>query len=192
MVESIKYQLSHLTDFGGRDARQTFWYYVLFLIVLQFLIGMIAAIPMYIEMFSDAMDAARSGVDTNTMEANMMVGISGSLQQQATIGAVIGLLVIGLFLAAFVRRLHDAGFSGWWAALPVALQLGAIWASFEVLDIVSEAMRTMGDDPGAMRAMQSETIGYSLLGWVGYLVVIIFGVMKSDGPNRYGQEPVRC
>ncbi len=191
MIESIKYQLSHLADFGGRDARQTFWYYVLFLIVLQFLISMIVAIPMYIEMFSGAMDAARSGVDTDTMEANMMAGISGSLPQQVTIGAVIGLLIIGLFLAAFVRRLHDAGFSGWWAALPVALQLGAIWASFEVLDIMSEAMRTMGDDPGAMQAMQSETIGYSLLGWIGYLVVIIFGVMKSDGPNRYGHEPVR-
>jgi hypothetical protein len=35
MLGAIKYNLSHLLDFSGRDARQTFWYYVLFLVMLD-------------------------------------------------------------------------------------------------------------------------------------------------------------
>jgi uncharacterized membrane protein YhaH (DUF805 family) len=40
--------------------------------------------------------------------------------------------------------------------------------------------------------MQTQMGAYGLVGWIGYIVVIIFGVMRStDGPNQYGDEPVR-
>ena len=34
MLGAIKYNLANLTNFSGRDARQTFWYYVLFLVII--------------------------------------------------------------------------------------------------------------------------------------------------------------
>ena len=41
-------------------------------------------------------------------------------------------------------------------------------------------------------AMQAEMGLPGMVGYIGYLVVIIFGVLKSeDGPNQYGEEPVR-
>ncbi|MBD3814359.1 MAG: DUF805 domain-containing protein, partial [Betaproteobacteria bacterium] len=62
MLGSIKYNLANLANFNGRDARQTFWYYVLFLVVIQFGAGIIAAIPMYSQIFSSAFNGAQSGM----------------------------------------------------------------------------------------------------------------------------------
>ena len=45
MLGSIRYNLANILNFHGRDARPTFWYYVLFLFILQVAIGMVAAIP---------------------------------------------------------------------------------------------------------------------------------------------------
>jgi uncharacterized membrane protein YhaH (DUF805 family) len=34
--------------------------------------------------------------------------------------------------------------------------------------------------------------GWSMISWIGIIVVIVFGVMKSQGgPNAYGDAPVR-
>ena len=60
MLGAIKYNLKHLLDFSGRDARQTFWYYILFLVVLQFLVGMIAIIPSMVTIMGDTFTAAIS------------------------------------------------------------------------------------------------------------------------------------
>jgi uncharacterized membrane protein YhaH (DUF805 family) len=43
MLASIKYNLSHLLDFSGRDARQTFWYYVLFLFIVYWFVLALSA-----------------------------------------------------------------------------------------------------------------------------------------------------
>ena len=40
MFEAIKYNLAHLADFTGREDRPTFWWYVLFLLVLDILLGL--------------------------------------------------------------------------------------------------------------------------------------------------------
>jgi len=38
---------------------------------------------------------------------------------------------------------------------------------------------------------QSQMAPYGLIGLIGYIAVLIFGIMKStDGPNRYGEAPV--
>lgn len=191
MLGSIKYNLSHLTDFSGRDARQTFWYYVLFLVVIQFVLAMVAAIPMYIDMFTSAFDAARAGVDTDQTEAIMMGSMSGALEQQMWVGMVLTIVATLLFIAAFVRRLHDGGFSGWWAVVPLFTQVIALWVSFETIDMMQSAMGDVAaGDSTAMLDAQGEMLAYSVVGYIGYLVVIVFGVMKSQGPNQYGEESV--
>ena len=194
MLAAIRYNLAHLTHFTGRDARQTFWYYVLFLVVIQIGVGIIASIPMYIEMIGGAVDAAKAGVPEDRMMASMMAQVAGGIRTQMLIGAGVSVITALLFVAAFVRRLHDGGFPSWIAAVPVIVVLASNALNLATLDTMLAAMRKAlaTGDPAQIQALQSDMAPYSLLGWIGYLVVIGFGVLKSQpGPNRYGDAPVR-
>lgn len=197
MIDAIKYSLANVTNFEGRDARQTFWYYVLFLVVLQFLVSIIASIPMYVTMFSAIFDAASQGADPEIAVQAMIGDMVEQVRVQVIVGMVIGVIVALLIIASFVRRLHDAGFSGWIVLLPLATQAFSMIYSFTYLDrmeeLMIESMSTVatggGNDP---LAMQAEMGGFGLVGWIGYIIVIIFGCLKSqDGPNKYGDAPVR-
>ena len=46
MLKAIKHGLGNLLNFGGRDARQAFWYYVLFVYLVMTAISMIVIVPM--------------------------------------------------------------------------------------------------------------------------------------------------
>ncbi|QFT77904.1 DUF805 domain-containing protein [Erythrobacter sp. THAF29] len=198
MLNSIKYNLSHLTDFSGRDARQTFWFYVLFLVIVNFAIGLISSIPLYIGMAGQLIDAASSGSSGadrgDEIAAGMVESMSGYIETQAWIAAAVAVVMVGLLLASFVRRLHDGGFPGWIAAIPVATQL--FTAVYNIM-VVDDVIAIMGDmmkpeNQANAMAMQAEVAPYSWVAWIGYLVVIGFGVVGSNqGPNKYGGEPVR-
>ena len=193
MINSVRYNLSSLTDFSGRDARQTFWFYILFVFVVQYAIGIAVALPMIVSIFTTTFDAVSSGADPDTLSAEMLEGMTGYLELQMWVSAIVSLVAVLLVVAAFVRRLHDAGFSGWIAAIPVATQIFSVGYSIvmfdEIMAIAAESMNPA--NPANPAAMQIEAHPLSLVGWVGYLVVIGFGVLKSQhGPNRYGGEPV--
>lgn len=191
MLEAIKYNLSNLTNFHGRDARATFWWYVLFLVVAQFVVGMIASLPLVISTMGSAYDAAQSGVDAAQMEAQMMAGMADSIGTSMWISAFTAIATALLLLASFVRRLHDAGFSGYLAAIPMITQATSFWASIDSIDAVKELMRSAGSAV-ELQQMQSEiTLSWvNYVGWAGFLVVIGFGIIKSqDGANQYGEEP---
>jgi uncharacterized membrane protein YhaH (DUF805 family) len=198
MGGSIKYNLSHLLDFSGRDARQTFWYYVLFLVLVEYAIAMAAAIPMMAGAMSTAFEAARSGASEQDLQATMTGQMTGMMGGILWVSIATRTLMTLLLLAAFVRRLHDSNKSGWWAALAVAGQLFGIFVAIQTMSIMpqlfQDAMSAQGDPlklQGLMRH-RSEFAGYGLIGWIATLVVIGFGVLKStDGPNRYGEAPVR-
>ena len=194
MLGSIKYCLAHLTDFSGRDARQTFWYYVLFLFILQFVIGIIIAIPMYVSIFSTVFEGISEGGDPGLMIERMATQLAGQMRFQIVANSILAILSTLFFIAAFVRRLHDAGFTGWIAAIPVATQVfGVVYAFMTmeaVLEVMVEAMNPANQQNAY--AMQMEAAPYTAVVYIGYLVVIGFGVLKSqDGPNRYGEAPVR-
>lgn len=193
MLGAIKYNLANLTNFSGRDARQTFWYYVLALVVLQFVVGIAVAIPMYVAIFNSVFDAIANGADPDMATASMMADMSEHLSFQVLASAAVSIFTTLLFVAAFVRRLHDAGFSGWIALIPVATQMFSVIYSYMMLDQVMEAM-VMAADPANQAnayAAQLEVAPWSVVGYIGYIVVIIFGSLKSqNGPNQYGDKPV--
>lgn len=198
MLNSIKYNLSHLTDFNGRDARQTFWFYVLFLVVLQFAIGLISSIPLYVGMFNEIVSAIKSGANEAEMSAEMMSrmaeSMAGYMRIQVWISAGMAIVTVGLLLASFVRRLHDGGFPGWIAAVPAATELFSAAYSIVIIDDVIAVMGQAMDpaNAGETMTLQQEVAPYSAVAWIGYLVVIGFGVLKSQaGSNAYGAEPVR-
>ncbi|MFV0643485.1 MAG: DUF805 domain-containing protein [Sphingomonadaceae bacterium] len=197
MMNTIKYQLSHLTSFNGRDARQTFWYYILMLFVVQMIVSIIAALPMYFSMFGAIIEVGSQGgaaMDEQQIQALMFASMAGQMKTQAWISFFVGVAMCLLMVAAFVRRLHDAGYSGWIAAIPVATYLFSLGYTALFVDDFIKAMGEMmtSSDPSQIMAMQGAMGWQSLISWIGIIIVIVFGVMKSTpGPNPYGDEPVR-
>jgi uncharacterized membrane protein YhaH (DUF805 family) len=193
MWDAIKYNLANLTNFAGRDARQTFWYYVLLLVVAKFVLGMLFAIPLMVEAFAGAMAAARSGADPEQIGPAMMSRMGGAMGQQIWLGAAVELVMIGLLAAACVRRLHDSGKPGAIAVIPIAAKLIGIAISFTLIDDVARLM-ALAADPASREqfvAEQRHLTALGLVNWIGPIIVIGFGVLKSDpGPNRYGERPV--
>jgi uncharacterized membrane protein YhaH (DUF805 family) len=198
MLGAIKYNLTHLLDFSGRDARQTFWYYVAFLVVLNVVIGIVVYIPAMVSSVGTAMEAAQAGAGEQEVQARMMAQMQDTLGTTMWISIGISAAMPLLLIAAFVRRLHDAGKPGWWALLPLAMQAASIAVSIRISGEMQAMMRealTVGNDPAKLQSVmahQSEYAAYGLIGWLGILIVVGFGVLRStDGPNRYGAEPVR-
>ncbi|WP_052769001.1 DUF805 domain-containing protein [Aurantiacibacter marinus] len=191
MIDAIKYNFGKLGDFSGRDGRPTFWWYVLFLVVAQFVLGMLASIPLIIAGMGTALDAAQSGAGQEQMQAEMFTGMADAMGTQIYISAAISVVFILMLAASFVRRLHDGGFSGYLALVPIALQIIAIGGSIAMIDSMG-AIFAAAADPAEMERLQAQlTLHWSnIAGWLAMLFVIGFGVMKSqDGPNRYGEMP---
>ena len=91
--------------FNGFASRSEFWWPVLSLAIIQFVLFILAAIG-----------------------GAMMSADTGGGSAVAAIGTIFGLIFYGLLIlfslavivpaiAVTVRRLHDAGFSGWWYLL---------------------------------------------------------------------------
>ncbi len=194
MLGAIKYNLSHLLDFNGRDARQTFWYYVLFLVIVQFAISMLATIPIMARMFQVIFEQAQANASEAVVAAQIQATMGGMMGDMIWLSVALAVAQTVLLLAAFVRRLHDSDKSGWWAALAVLGQAAGIFAAIRIAELMPEMM-PMSNDPAAIQQMierQSDFSAYSAAGWLGTIVVVGFGILKStDGPNRFGEEPVR-
>lgn len=197
MIGAIKYNLANLTNLEGRDARQTFWFYVLFLVITQFVVGIIAAIPMYVSMATNIYDAVSQGANEQAAMQAMVGDMVGQIKVQMIVSMVISVIVALMLVASFVRRLHDGSFPGWIVTVPLATQAVSMYYTISSMDRIEELMMssladaatTGASDP---MALQAEMGGFGMIGWIGYIVVIIFGAWKSvEGPNKYGEAPVR-
>lgn len=190
MIEAIKYNLANLTNFEGRESRPTFWWYVLFLIVVQYVISFIATVPMVFGAMGSAFDAVQSGASEQTMQADMFSAMADSMRTVMWVGVVLGVIAALMIVAAFVRRLHDSGRSGYWAIIPMVTQAIAMIASVRMMGQIEEIFTTaISSDPAQLQQMQADLMLQSggWVGYIGYLVVIVFGVWSSDpGPNKYG------
>lgn len=192
MWGAMKYHAAHLADFNGRDARQTFWYWFLFLFLLNMAIGLVVSVPTIMSGMASSMAAARGG-DPAAAQAAMALQMAETIRPMILVGVVLGVFNVGLIAASFVRRLHDSGKPALWAWLAGALYLANLALSWVNADRVVAMMRAAaetGARPGF--PMPAQLAWASVLGYVPMIIVIVFGVMKSDpGPNRYGEEPVR-
>ncbi|MFC0203109.1 DUF805 domain-containing protein [Novosphingobium soli] len=191
MFAAIRYNLANLANFKGRQGRSSFWFYILFLVVIQIAISFVISIAMTGPMMADIFSAAQQGASEGAMQEQMFERLAGMMRASAWTSAVLSLVMCALIVAAFTRRLHDSNKPGWIAALAVLIQLAAIALQVSSIDKavkVITAART-GDLAGVQEAQASLMINGSL-GWVPVLMVIVFGAWpSSDGANRYGPEP---
>ncbi len=193
MFGAIGHNLRNLTNFSGRDARQTFWFYVLAIAILRFVAGLAVSIPMMIGMFSGAFSAAQNGVSPDAMRQHMMGSVGAYLPMMLWTGLAIGVLSAVLLAASFVRRLHDSDLSGWWALLPLGLYAVVLARMPGQIARAMEVMNSMAATPGFRpdpTAMMREQGGLAFLVYVPVLLIIFAGVRGStSGPNRFGDEP---
>ena len=178
MLEAIKYNLAHLADFSGREDRPTFWWYVLFLVILDIVLGLILSGSMAAGGISAAYHAAQSGASQEALQAQMMQQMGGNLGTMMWVSSGFKLLITALSVAAFVRRLHDSNNSGWWAALAVAAQVAALAVALSMAGQIETMMASMasGDLTPAIEA-RAQMSRLGLLGWIAPIVVLVFGVM---------------
>jgi uncharacterized membrane protein YhaH (DUF805 family) len=192
MLTAIKYNLAHLTDFHGRDARSTFWYYVLFIVLVQIALSLLISVPLTGAMVGDAVVGAQQGVPEAEMQARIMGRMAGMIRASMWLSVALTLLTTLLLVASFTRRLHDSGKPGWIAGLTALLQLAALGLTIASLDdMIAMTAAAQSGDLGALQGMQGKLMLQSLLGWAATIVLIVFGVWPSTpGENRYGAQPV--
>jgi uncharacterized membrane protein YhaH (DUF805 family) len=200
MLRITRYNLTHLLDFTGRDARPTFWYYVLFLFLVNIAIGMVLGFVLVGGLISAAIDAAQTGASEQEMQARMSAQMGGMMAGVVWYSLVANIIMSLLLAASFVRRLHDSNSSGWWGLLVLAAQVAGFVVSLQMMDGMQQIMAEMMSRTEPMSQaeiqilmqQQSEMGRIGLVGWIAPLVVIVFGVMDStDGPNKFGEGPVR-
>ena len=192
MLEAIKYNLAHLVDFSGREDRPTFWWYVLFLVILDIVLGIIVSGPMVVGGVSSAFSAAQSGASDAEVQARVLQQMAPHMVTMMWVSGGIKLLMTALVAAAFVRRLHDSNSSGWWAALAVGAQVVTLAIALSMVGNIEGTMAAIASSGDTSPAVlqQVEISRLSLLGWIAPLLVLVFGVLKSSpGPNRYGEAP---
>jgi uncharacterized membrane protein YhaH (DUF805 family) len=194
MLGALKYALANLLNFEGRDARQTFWYYVLLLYIATIAVTFLAAIPAYVRMISGMVKTVTLHPDDPTAMTGLMASSMGELMSSMmwlSFGTAIFTML--LLAASLVRRLHDSDLSGYWALLPAACQLGALSMLPQQIGHMTTMVEGMySPDPAvAMSAFQNQFQLAGMIGWIPWIALIAFGVRKSTpGPNRYGQSPV--
>ena len=191
MLQAIRYNLANLTRFSGRDRRQNFWLYVLFLVIVQALVSFAVSLPILGAMMSEAFDAARAGASEAELQARMMAQASGSVGTSTWVSAISSLLLIVLLAASFTRRLHDSGKPGWIAAIAALLQLASIAIALASVEQATQiVLAAQTGDLETLHQMQREVALQGMIGWLPMLVVLVFGLWPSTpGPNRYGEEP---
>lgn len=177
MGDAIKHCMANLANFDGRDSRATFWWWVLCVVVVTVLLSMVSGLVFAASSMGDAFQSAAAGVDEAQIEAEMMQGMAGSLGTQAWIGAGISLLGIALLIASFVRRLRDAGLPVLIAAIPVATVLYSSWNSVSVASQAADIMAS--GDVQAVNEFALATAGAGMVGWIGYIVVIVGGLLPT-------------
>lgn len=177
MGDAIRYGLSNLTNFAGHDDRPRFWYYVLFLVLLNVAIGLIVGIVFTAGSVGGAIDAASNGATEAEVQARVLKELSGTLTTQAWIGVITSLVTLALYIAAFVRRLRDAALPVAIAVIPVATTL---FSAYHNLRSTAELQAVMATgDPVAINQVAMDSAGWGMIGWLGYLVIVVCGAIPT-------------
>ena len=113
-MESIQTCISKYATFSGRAQRSEFWWFMLFLLIAQIVLGLI-----------DSMIFPPTEV--MNMASSMQDGMSFSFSYQPQpITAIFLLAMLLPNIGVGVRRLHDTGRSGWWLLIGLIPLIGLI------------------------------------------------------------------
>lgn len=172
-IAAVKAGFRQYIRFSGRATRPEFWWWMLFIILANIVLGII-----------DRIIERATGVEDLTV-----------------LGIIFGLATLLPGLAVTARRLHDIGKSGWWQ-LVWYLVLGVPWAVAIVMFIIlflafGKSWDWATADPANFAAIIADLLP-ALLAFIVAAAVslglviwaIIWLVRPGDpGANRYGPDP---
>ena len=177
MGEAIKPCAANLANFDGRDARSTFWWWVLLVVIVAFVISFVTSVVFVASAMTGAFQSAAGGVDEAQLQIEMMQATAEGMETQFWIGSLISIVGLGLVIATFVRRLRDAGLPVLIAIVPVVTMLWSLYAGYGQISEISELMAA--GDIFAVEDFAASAAATSLIGYVGYLVVIVCGLIPT-------------
>lgn len=167
-TEAVRSGLSNYVTFSGRARRPEYWWFVLFVFLGTLVFSLL--------------DAALFGVDPVTDESRSI--LSGLFQ----LATFLPLLAVGW------RRMHDAGYPGWYLLLPMVVSLGSVFFIMTGVFTVSLVQNATGN-PDALAGPAS------FLGLTGILILSVIQLIlfvlivwwltrpSQPGANEYG-DPV--
>lgn len=189
ILNLIRYNLTNLLNFSGRDSRADFWPYVAFVVGIMFVGMMAIMVPMMADLFGKMRQFAAAHPDQATVESGpgtYSISIQGNHPElmpdmTAITGgfSIVCLAVICLLAAAVVRRLHDRGKSGAWGLMPLPF----LATGFAMMPkIFAEPV----SDMTLFNALFFNNLVY--LASLGLLIAFLAGESEKT-ENRYGPPP---
>ena len=180
-------------DYGARARRAEFWLFVFFCIAVSTVAGIINPYNRAVWSFMVGLFGHSFG-----MTGENLAEIEALVERYPQPGVFSILLSIAMYLFGVavtiplitlaIRRLHDRNMRGWWLLSPLAFVVAPmvvilltiiIIVTFNELIFLAKGLVFMG---GAF------VIGYfaSLLA-----LLVMFCLKGTDGPNRFGDDPLR-
>ncbi len=114
--EAIKVCFSKYADFSGRARRSEYWWFQLFL----FLVQLPVQIVFWVLYFAAFVPVLAQADANGTIPESAFEDLNwGPIVVGIVLAVIVGLALFLPTLAVTVRRLHDTGRSGWWVLLSV-------------------------------------------------------------------------
>jgi uncharacterized membrane protein YhaH (DUF805 family) len=163
--EELLDSVNRMFDFSGRSTRRQFWYFIAFCIVISALVPILGT-----SMSEPAMLADPVAIDVGQVLSDYM------LRQ----GLLFAVFLIPL-MSVTTRRLHDAGWSGLWAAPLLILHLAVFLLQAKVL--ADSVQLTSPEQSPFYGTFKTLTLFYN----AATIGIVILCVLKSDPcANGYG------
>lgn len=179
MIESIKYHLSHIADFAGREGRTTFWLWLLAVAIVNILVSVGMGVATAASAIGTAFEVAKQGeaaVETAVME--QMMPNMGLLVWTGIAMSAFNCVVMG---AAIVRRLRDGGLPALLVLIPLVAVVLSSWFAIEQIGSMQDLVREAMADGGDLSAIEEQAGFKSLVGWIPLLFTLAIGFVPSRG-----------
>ena len=166
---------SKLFTFKGRARRSEYWYFMLFLIILQ---GVMMAGG---EIFDTLISIGQS------QGADVTIKFAGSYMQKILLWV---LYFMGLTVT--VRRLHDVDCNGWFVLLLYVLPIIITEIEISSLYSVGVAFDSATVSPNVMAGTLKSHLMIIFFVTIALIAsIIIYCKPGTEGPNSYGPDPIR-
>lgn len=196
IMAAVRRGLRGALDFSGRDTRQQFWPYAIFLFIAKSGLTYLAMIPDMMRMMT--------GVQRVIEQAQRGQAAGGSGQAPFPSGtqpippelipdftntmiwsSILTVIAMLLLATAVTRRLHDRDKRGFWGLMPLPF---AVFGLALAPQAFQDGMMTManGAPPSPLWSLLMIN---SLFYWVTLIALIVILAGKgTPGPNRFGAE----
>lgn len=187
MIQAAKYGLRNLFNLSGRDSRQQFWLFVIFLLIMRWVLATVVTAPLMASTVGTAMHNVGVNADSDTAATAVQANITSALPQLMIIGFAISLITVAMLFAALVRRLHDSNLSGGFVLLPgVPYLLNLVATPSQV----AHTMAIMQRGPNAKMILHETNWWVAALAWLALVLLVGLTLRQSTrGANRYGPQP---